>query len=358
MYAKAPKTILKTSSYEFMGFESISVQKSMLDLYGEFDLVMADRTTESEGLPINLGEDARLYHHSHLIETGYIDMLGHSFGSDGTKLELYGKSRSCDVEDSSIELKSNEFKGEQNLDSIAGKLLKGFDSKLIIDRSLGALKLKNWKIDPGEKIGYNLLRAARKLEIMIYCLPDGNLYATKASRSIRECPVIEQGKNLIDAQKYIDYSGLYTKYMVRAIEEKNGELKPSLGIEIFPHPRKSRVSIINYDGSANNEECKTLAKWERITNQANSYGHTIRVAGWLNSIGRPWELNTQVFLNCPKIRTQKHLLVTEINFEYSKKDGHTSTLELKHPDAFKALPFIASKEKDDDYQKRAKELGY
>ena len=248
--------------------------------------------------------------------------------------------------------------GQNHLYSIKAPNGWNFKSKLIIDKSLGLLKLENWKIDPGEKVGDNLLRAARKLEIMIYCLSDGNLFATKANQDTAATPIIEQGKTLIDAQKYIDYSGLYSTYIVRANEEKAGEQKPSFGIEAFPHPRKSRATILNYDGNASDEDCKALAKWERITNQANSYQLRLKVAGWLNSLGRLWELNTQVFLDCPKIRTKKHLLITEINFDYSRKEGHTASLELKHPDAFKPYPFVAEQEKEDDYKRRIKDLGY
>ena len=358
MLINHPEVTIATDKYTLKGFDTISIQKSLGSLYSEFDLTIADRRLKDAEPPVNMRERCAVKVGNHLIDTGFIDHMGHSFSKDGSFFEIYGRSLSCDVEESSIELAKNEFKGTQDFKTIADKLLKPFSLELTLDQGLTDLKLTDWKIDPGERVGENLCRAAKKLEILLYSLPNGRLFASKVSQSEKNIPQIMQGKNIIESSKYVDHTELYGKYIVKSNTEIDGEMKPISGTVEYPHITKSRVLTLSYDGLASKKECQKMAGWEMMVRQANSFQYSVKVPGWLNSESLPWELNTLVLLDCEKIKTHENLLVTEISMDYSKEEGHTTYLELRYPDALKPKPFAPKSKKDEDYKKMIKALGY
>lgn len=358
MLINHPKVSVSTESHVLKGFDTISIQKSLGSLYSEFSLNIADRRLKDAAIPVQMREKCHIKVGDHLLDTGYIDHMGHWFSKEGSFFEIYGRSLSCDVDESCIELLNNEFKGTQEFKTIADKLLKPFKISLSVHSANKNLKLKDWKIEPGERVGENLFRAAKKLDILLYGLPNGNIAAGKINSAMHDIPTITQGVNLIHAHKYTDYTQLYGKYVVKSNAEIEDEITTISGSISNPNLPNSRVLILSYDGLASEDECKALAKWEMMIRQGNSFQFSVKIPGWINSQSLPWELNTLVDLDCERIKTKERLLITEIHMEYSKEEGHITYLELRYPNSMMGKPFLETSQQDDKYSDLIKSLGY
>ena len=321
------------------GFDQVSIQFGMSELFGEFDLSIRNRWTDSGDLPFKAGSACIISLSGQHILSGFIEYISQNYGPDGSGIELYGRSGSVDLAESRPDLKSNEFRGEQTLKAISDKLFKPLGVWLESDPETEALKLKNWKLEPGERVGDNLIRMAQKLQLQVYGLPKGFVFAGGVN-GIKPTTSITQGRNLMEIQSSIDHSDLYHSYLVRSQEKDDttGKTRTVTGKAKHKFIRSQRTMLIQHDGLSSESEANKLAEWEMQVRQAQAYQCSVKVPGWFSPEGTPWEINTLVHVDCYKASVKKDLLIYELSFDYSQEEGHTTTLELRHPDTLKPKP--------------------
>ncbi|MCB9228925.1 MAG: hypothetical protein H6618_04870 [Deltaproteobacteria bacterium] len=112
------------------------------------------------------------------------------------------------------------------------------------------------------------------------------------------------------------------------------------------HPRKGRNLRLFHDEVATKDDCELMAVWERRSRQAEAFQYSVRVPGWCTEDGRLLACGMFIRLDCERIRTDESLLITVVSFEYSEKEGHIASLELRPAESLQAKPFFAEKQED------------
>ena len=336
------------------GFDQVSVQFSIDSLFGEFDLTIKRRWTESKDIPFKIGDPCTIFLSGKHFITGFIDYLSFGFGPDGSSVEIYGRSKSVDAAESCLELKSNQFRGKQSVKSVSDKLLEPFGISLIAETSIQNEKLEDWKIEPGERVGDALIRIAKTLRLNLFGLPSGNLFLGKAFQC-KAAGWVRQGDNLEQMDNAFDGTELFNKYIVRGEKKdsKTAKTKPVKGETDPDYVRKGRLLVIPYEGLTDQKKAASLAKWEKQVRHGRAYNVSAVVSGWTNpKTGMPWEVNTLVTVDCIKASIKKDLLISEVSFDYNEEQGHTTSLELKHPDSFAPEPPEIKPESKEDHLKK------
>jgi len=352
--------MLVTGGQIIRGFDQVSVQYSMDSLFGEFDLTIKSRWIDKKDLPIKAGSPCVLFLSNRQILTGFIDYINFSFGSEGSSIEVYGRSKSVDVAESCLDLKSNQFRGKQTVMSVTEKLLEPFGVFLEADQEVQTKELKDWKLEPGERVGDALIRIAQSLRLQIHGLANGGLFLGKPFTG-KTAGWVRVGDNLEKIQSAFDYTDLFSRYIVRGEEKEGntGKTKAVRGEEKQAGIRKARTLVVPYDALTDKKKAGGLAEWERQVRHGKAYQVSSVVSGWMNpETGMPWEINTLVAVDCIKASVKKDLLIFGVSFDYNDEQGHTTTLELKHPDSFSSVPVEIKPESKEDHLKKNSHLIY
>ena len=346
--------MLVTGGQIIRGFDQVSVQYSMDSLFGEFDLTIKSRWIDKKDLPIKAGSPCVLFLSNRQILTGFIDYINFSFGSEGSSIEVYGRSKSVDVAESCLDLKSNQFRGKQTVMSVTEKLLEPFGVFLEADQEVQTKELKDWKLEPGERVGDALIRIAQSFKLQIHGLDSGGLFLGKPFTG-KAAGWIRVGDNLEKIQSAFDYTDLYRRYIVRGEEkdDNTGKTRAVRGEEKQAGIRKARTLVVPYDALTDKKKAGSLAEWERQVRHGKAYQVSAVVGGWMNpETGMPWEINTLVAVDCIKASVKKDLLIFGVSFDYNDEQGHTTTLELKHSDSFRPVPEEIKPESKEDHLKK------
>jgi len=369
----------------YAGWKSLRVTRGLERASADFELSVSERWALLDNAwQIMPGNTCEIYLDDELVLTGYVDRYGPSYSKDSHDVVCTGRSKTCDLVDSSITNTDGQFK---NLTpgQMARMLAAPFGIEVVSDYD--GEPIPDAQVQQGETCFALLERVSRLQEILLTDDQDGRLVLTRAGAG--QCSsVIEQGVNILIASAEHDDSERFSEYIVlaqrpgtktvddwshidppdppdpfaglspgqryarqRAAATKATKPKTLTEITGRVYDRgitRYRPHVIIAESQADGADAAKRADWEMRRRLARSKSASATVNAWRQRDGRLWLQNENVFVNSPWLGLAEPLLISEVEYSYDD-GGEVTTLDLVLPDTF--LPEPKRKTKDDAKKK-------
>ena len=210
-------------------------------------------------------------------------------------------------------------------------------------------EIKDFKLDPGEKIWDGLERASSKLSILWQPSGDGKLVLTGIKKDHSGVTLME-GYDLLSCYANWNHADVFSEYIVKA-QDKSG--KPVVKSCINSSVKRYRPLEFVADTTLSGEEAQKKADWEAAIRLSRALEVSASLPGWTHN-GSILKPNQIVTLNSPSNRLiEEDLLIKSVDLFFDD-DGSTTNLVLTRQKAFAPEP-VVTPVPDDDALKR---LGY
>lgn len=319
--------ILNINNVRYRGFEDVQIVQSMNQMCSAF-AVGANNFFQG-GTSVNdikMGDSIQIEIDGQLILTGYIDRMPIKYGQNFDRMDMYGRSKTCDLIDCSFDTTPNEWKN-QTVENIIKNLCNPFDITVSTDTIVNTQankKVETFKATEGAFISEDIIRLCRDYNIVPICDELGNLRLTKSDTENLASNAIIVG---INAQAgYLDQSNInrYSSYKVKG--QGYGTDEKSLTDFIEPVGEfsdsvidRERPLVIFSENNTNIDMCRNRAKWEARIRAGLSRKIQYEIQGWTQTDGSVWELNSIVTVDDYITGIQDAMLINDIIFEYDEE---------------------------------------
>lgn len=328
------------------GWKSLEISRSLENLAGAFSVEYVDIEKDTGGLfDILTGQVVEFFYGETLIMTGFIDDIEQMLEASIKTNVFSGRDKTADLIDCSIE-NVRELKNVR-LEDIAAKLAAPFGVRIVDPIDTGAA-FDSYKIQPGESPFDAIERATRQRGLLLQTKPDGNLAITTNNEE-RSGITLREGDNFKEALWKITESDRFSKYIVLAQRANINldEFKPAdrteiKGVALDDSITRLRPKVIISEGQSTPAGAQTRAEWESTIAEARSVFLIMTVFDWaINNI--LLTVKKLVSVISPTFGFDTELLISSINYIFSKEKGTISKLKLVQSDAYKTKPVIIEK---------------
>ena len=354
---KLENVILKLNKTAYIGWEEVSIKRSIEEGVSSFELVLADPDDDATDLlDIDPGDPVQVLYGKELLITGYIDEI--SVGGDATThgYRIRGRSRTKDLVDcSSTETKQLK---NQSLSQLSNTLAKEYGIKVIVRGSEGK-PIKDFQVEQnGESPFSAIQRLAEREKLVITDTPEGDLLLTNigngdTKNELKHYPGENTG--ILEYERIRKEEGRYSKVVVKAQTKSDDNYYGKQNNQVLaerddPDVRRNKVKIIIADSQMSQTEAQNRANWEAQSSAGKADTITYKVQGWFGSADELWRENQRVHVDDEYILAEDYYVIGSV--EYSINDGGTTaTLTLNPPEAFEKEP-EDEKEKNTGKSKR------
>ena len=306
----------------YTGWENARVARSMDFLSSTFDL---DVTQAGDFVlsdwQIKMGDVVKVKYGESEVLTGYVEDLNTSYDDKSHTIQVSGRDKTGDLVDCP---RTNQRKQWDNLSilQLCTQLCSPFGVTVQVDasaRTAAAKKEAQWNYTEGDAILESLKRLCLKQGIIPLSHGDGKLILTKLGTEYA-ADRIERGINILTGGLKQSNKERFSEYHTKGFGFGNDNKQT----KDFIHPKgdasdsvvgRYRPFVIMTEGASTFGNCKDRAKWESQLRAGNSRSLTYVLAGWEQSNGVLWKLNTLVKVKDPTWAIEGEFLINSIGFE-------------------------------------------
>lgn len=346
---------LTSGGKKYTGWKTARVTRSIEAISGVFELNVSDLSS-GDPWPIRQGDSCEVSINGATVISGRVDKRSMSIGEGEHSISVAGRDQAADLVDCSAYLDAWEFKNV-SLKQLAEKLCAPFGIGVFVQDGLTLPKAApKVRVTPGDNAFGVLEEACRLAGVLPISNGAGGIILTRAGSS-RVATELVQGVNILQASATYDHSQRFGRYVVlgqrAATDEDWGETVAAVkGEAIDPDmARDARVLVVRPEGNVTDESARTRAQWEATVRAARAVSVSVKVQGWASK--ELWPVNALVGVCAPtleigkasrdqsgRVQTERvqQMLITAATYEVSRDGGTTTTLTLRHPDAFNPEP--------------------
>lgn len=319
----------------FGGWEALDISRSMDDLAGAFSLSTANFFKDGiQSTDIKKGDDIVIKINGQKVITGYIDSIDLSYSAEKTFFTITGRDKTADLIDSDFAESVTEWK-KQSVGQLIKNLCNPFDIDVVIDdtATTAASKLVDtFTANPGDEVYHLITRLCRDYAIIPLSYGDGKLYLTRVGTKRKAADGLQYGVNVKSGIIESNNENRFKKYIVKGIGVGNDDkqlsdfISPSAEVTDSDVERE-RVMTFFLSTNADNEKCKTRAKWEKnyragLSNLV-SYGYE----NWVQqSKDKIFEINSLVNVNDSFLDLNREMLIYEVRYYYENGKDFTDVI--------------------------------
>lgn len=335
-----PEASLYVNGKIYAGWSEAKIMRSLDAVSGKFELSVIDKWEASaEVWGIRPGDVCAVKVGGTPLITGYVDAVAPSYSAAAHAISISGRDKTCDLVDCSA--LDAEFNG-LTLAAIAKRIVKPFGLETVVQIGTSPAFPK-FAINPGESCWEALNRAAAQRFEVITTDGLGRVVISDVGYTSAH-DALTEGKNIKAASASYDYSNRFSKYIIKAQQQVNGggdpygdeASKPAVSATTSDaNVTRYRPKIINNDTDANEGSAQERVEYEAARRAADSTSISVTVAGWTQSNGELWPLNSMVFVDSPRLSIKERLLISSVKFILSLAGGYETEMELTRADAYK-----------------------
>lgn len=340
---------IETGAVSITGWTDIRITRGIERLPSDFNISLTEIFPgELAQLVIEPGAPCQVRLGNDPVVTGYIDHYMPSISATQHSIQLNGRSKCSDLVDCAAEWPGGQFSNStvlgiaQRLASVYGPTGTAEGISVTSDGSpLPIIPQTNLVL--GETAFDIIERMARFSTVLVYDLPDGNLFLSQAGIQQAASGFVE-GVNVLRA--YIDYSAdqIYSDYSVY-IQSVDAFTDLGLSGNMIYKAKDSNCKrhralfIISEGGGLGNDISEKRARWEMARRFGRSRVVKITTDSWRDAAGALWEPNTLVPVSLPRLKFESEkMLISEVTFLRNDHSGTTAELTLMAPEAFTPQP--------------------
>jgi prophage tail gpP-like protein len=323
---------VKINGKKFTGWESVSINKSMDNVCGSFDIGLISSTTTKGILP---GQKVVIEIDDEPIINGYIDKRARKIDENSKSMTISGRDRTGDLVDCSAIKSSGSWKSIGLL-QLCTDVCKPFGIKCFAGSGADLGKpFKSVTIQDGETAFALIERLCRQRSLIPLANSSGDLVLEVPSTTPAD-DSLSAGFNIKTISEEIDYANRFSSYTVKAQNSGGGNpwLKStSTGIKGAAKDAvitRYRPLIIQAETKHDNGTAKDRAAWEAVVRFGRSLNLTVDVKGWKQSSGVLWKRNTLIDILHEELEIDGTFIAIGVNYKLDDNSGKTSTLTLRN----------------------------
>lgn len=326
----------------FAGWVSVSVRRSLEHLAGSFELalMLPGRPVPDAIAP---GQPLTLTINGVTVITGYLDTVKHKMTATSSSISVTGRDKTGDLVDCSAVFKGSQWHG-RTLEQIARDLCQPFGIRVVwqVDDATAAKPFATFTLQQAETVSDALTRAARHRGVLVTSNAGGDLVFTQAGN--QQTDTLTLGGNLLDADFTDDWRNRYSEYLVKGHGGGGGHKGEAKAAALLAAPKGTtddkavtrwRPKVILADHKITADGARQRAIREERRAIAKSERFIAGVKGWFRENGALWDVNLLTRVVAPRVGVDKRdLLVCQVEFTLSGKDGEVTRLTLAPRDGF------------------------
>ena len=332
---------LLVNGKDHSGWLSMMVARSMQELVGSFTLDFTNPKVRGDSPLIKAGNLCKVSIRNQesdpkfqVIE-GFVDVMSGGGDSNGVVFESTGRDRTGDLVDSAV-TRLAEWKDLKFEDFVAD-LVSDFNINVAIAGGLDTgAAIPRINYDQGTTYSELIAEYAQQKQVLIYTLPSGELFITRASKTLGAISLID-GENILEHSINMDWSNIFSEYIVKGSRQSqdNEPEEDVTQVEACAidtrFPRTNRRTIITPDTEQTTASAQQIADWHASTRMGNAEAYTVLRNGWFPV------LNELAYVKIPSYGLDANMLIE--GYELTADESGKKTLfNVVHPRAFDLLP--------------------
>jgi len=341
------KVYLVVNDYQYYGWKSISIERSIESVCGKFHCSLID--TSSVINPVLApGAECQVLIGSNILIYGYIDSVDLDISSTQVVYTISGRDKTEDIIDGCVQLSPGTWKNQQ-LFNFAGILCNKVGVNSVSDGSFTD-EAATYTVEIGDTIFTAIHRPAKARGVILLTDFLGRLKLTTPGASKAD-DALQLGRNVKSMRVSVDYTNRFNKYIIRAQRTSGGGgwgSNPATitihGEATDPNIRASRVLVLPAEDQVSSRLAMKRAQWEASTRNAMSETITITIPEFYQSSDRLWKENEIVNVSGEygQFTINSDYLITSVTYSLDN-GGRLTTLTLRDKDSFKPEPIVPQK---------------
>lgn len=343
------RVMLVVDGQAFEGWQQMRVQRSIEQMAGAFVLQVTlkwagqdDPYEIREGLPcqVLIGQD--------VVITGYIDEYEPSYDAQSSSVTVHGRDKTADLVDCAAVFKSGQWHNV-GLRQIVEDLVRPFGLGVVVDEGVDLGEVfKSFALEECETAFFAIDRACRMRAVLCASTPEGEVLLTRASDVGSEVQLIE-GVNIKSASGRHSWRERYSHIVVKGQGKgDDGEWGATVahvkGEADDAEINRYRPLVVMAEHGAGIKALKERAEWESKVRMGRGKRGRIDVVGWRTGKdgleGPLWKPNTVAFIDSPRLKLKREMLIVGVEFQIDDKKGHITSLTFCRPEAFEVIAGI------------------
>lgn len=317
----------------FAGWKSVRVSSSLEQVADTFSMSYVD-TLGRQPYPIEAGAECSIRLAGNLALTGFVEGVDFSYTADTHDFSCVGRSRACDVVDSSAIWRSGHWRNV-TISKIASDLLAPFGLDFVTQNldALARTPIDRHAIEPGESVAECLGRFARKIGAYITSAPDGTIVIGRATGEAAPSGILTSS-NVLRGSRSFDLSQRASEYIAKGqrpgtLTVRGDSARSQQGRATDSRVTRYRPRVVRADGNADALRLTRAAEWARNTAAGQSLRVSYTLKGWTRSDGRLWRPGQIVRVQDPILRLESiDLLLVSTVMGLDIDSGSTTEVQL------------------------------
>lgn len=340
---------------KFAGWKRVRVTRGIERAVGSFDIEASQRWPGLEAhFEIEDGAACEVWIGNDKVLTGWVDVVDTDRDGDRARVQITGRSKTCDLVDCSDDFKSVEMAG-LDLAAVARKVCQPFGIEVVAEDSGPVFPVAS--ANHGESPWRLIERLARQRQLLVTDDEEGRLVLTRLGSKRASDRLVHPSDGLKRIGFIRDMSGRFSDYIVKAQagnrwaggegsssgggEEGEAAVPPSLahvqGSFRDPGVKRYRPKVILSDGAGKTGEALANAEWQARRNVGRSKRIAATRVAWRQGDGSLWRPNMIVQAELPQLNLSAELAIAEVTY-LKGEQGTLCDMRLAPPEAYTPKP--------------------
>ncbi|MCZ6928674.1 phage tail protein [Serratia marcescens] len=322
------------------GWTEMTINRSLDNIAGEFDLTITARWSAAAPRSIKPGQACSVSIGNDRVMTGYIDDFIPSYDAENVALRVLGRDKTGDLVDSSVVDKSGQWRG-QKLEQLAATICKPYGIEVINETDTGEA-FGGITLEQGET-GFELLnRLAKQRGVLITSDAWGRLVITRASTQ-RASVALVLGENILAARGRFSWRERASQYIVKGSAAAGGSTWDDQPVKVVGGRQvvvtdaeitRYRPKILVNEDNLTVGGASARGEWSKAAALGDANTTEITVAGWRENVesGALWQTNRLVPVKDAIQQLDVTWLIKTVSF-MEGDNGRVTVLSLVPPES-------------------------